>query len=286
MSVLKKIIIILLILTILIISLVYDSLYVAPSRFQVRYETLSDVKIPEQLNDLNIIYFSDLHYGTNMCGERLQKLIELINNCAPDIVLFGGDLISDQQYDQSQIDELTSSLAAIEARLGKFAVLGEYDHQQLDLVNQILVDSDFEILSNKALKIRNTGSQAITLIGIDCSIGGYNNEEAAFADVGPNSYNIVIAHTPDTVLNLPNDRTDYFIAGHTHGGQVNYLFGTTYDVEQADLALSGKHNVNDSYTLDISNGVGSIGSDARFLSYPEIVLYRLVHQEEQSNQTN
>ena len=147
MSVLKKIIIILLILTILIISLVYDSLYVAPSRFQVRYETLSDVKIPEQLNDLNIIYFSDLHYGTNMCGERLQKLIELINNCAPDIVLFGGDLISDQQYDQSQIDELTSSLAAIEARLGKFAVLGEYDHQQLDLVNQILVDSDFEILS-------------------------------------------------------------------------------------------------------------------------------------------
>ncbi len=280
MNVIKKIIIILLILTILTISLVYDSIYVAPSRFNVRYETLSDEKIPEQLNDINIVYFSDLHYGNNMQGNRLQKLIDTIDNCAPDILLFGGDLISDETYSQEQIDELTNALSSIDARLGKFAVLGEYDHQQIDLVNQIMQNSDFEILSNKALKIRNTGSQSITLIGIDCTIGNYDNISDAFIDVGPNSYNIVISHTPDTVLELPDDRIDYFIAGHTHGGQVNYIFGTTYEVEQANLAISGKHNVNDNYTLDISNGVGSIGNSARFLAYPEIVLYRLTHQEE------
>ncbi len=280
MSVIKKIIIILLILTILTISLVYDSIYVAPSRFNVRYETLSNEKIPEQLNDINIVYFSDLHYGSNMHGTRLQKLIDTINNCAPDILLFGGDLISDESYTQEQIDEITSALSSIDARLGKFAVLGEYDHQQIDLVIQIMQNSNIEILSNKALKIRNTGSQSITLIGIDCTIGNYDNISDAFIDVGPNSYNIVISHTPDTVLELPDDRIDYFIAGHTHGGQINYIFGTTYEVEQANLALSGKHNVNDNYILDISNGVGSIGSSARFLAYPEIVLYRLNHQEE------
>ncbi|MCI5773116.1 MAG: metallophosphoesterase [Erysipelotrichaceae bacterium] len=278
MTVLKKIIAILLILILLITSLVYDSIYVAPSRFQVRYETLSDTKIPEQLNDLNILYFSDLHYGHNMDKKRLDKLIALINNCAPDVILFGGDLIDDQQFSPEEIQELTTSLQTLEARLGKFAVLGEYDHLQLELVSQILHESNFEILSNKALKIRNTGSQSITLVGIDCSIGGYNNEAAAFQDVGTNSYNLVFAHTPDTLMNLPTDKTDYFIAGHTHGGQVNYLFGSTYSVEQAELALSGKHNVNDAYTIDVSTGVGTVGYDARFLAYPEVVLYRLVHE--------
>ena len=86
MNVIKKILIILLVIIILVVSLVYDSIYVAPSRFNVRYETLTSASIPEQLNDINILYFTDLHYGNLMNGQRLDKLTKTINDLCPDVI--------------------------------------------------------------------------------------------------------------------------------------------------------------------------------------------------------
>ena len=275
MNVIKKILIILLVIIILVVSLVYDSIYVAPSRFNVRYETLTSASIPEQLNDINILYFTDLHYGNLMNGQRLYKLTKTINDLCPDVILFGGDLISDQSYDQDQIDELTNALASLNAPLGKFAIYGEYDHQQIDLVNNILYNADFEVLANSYIRLRNKGSQSIIIAGIDCTIGNYDNVDLTFSNISSTSYNLILAHTVDTCLKLPKDKCDYFITGHTHGGQINYFLNTTYKVEDATLAISGKHQINNSYIMDISNGVGSIGSSTRFLAYPEVVMYTL-----------
>ena len=275
MNVIKKILIILLVIIILVVSLVYDSIYVAPSRFNVRYETLTSASIPEQLNDINILYFTDLHYGNLMNGQRLYKLTKTINDLCPDVILFGGDLISDQSYDQDQIDELTNALASLNAPLGKFAIYGEYDHQQIDLVNNILYNADFEVLANSYIRLRNKGSQSIIIAGIDCPIGNYDNVDLTFSNISSTSYNLILAHTVDTCLKLPEDKCDYFITGHTHGGQINYFLNTTYKVEDATLAISGKHQINNSYIMDISNGVGSIGSSTRFLAYPEVVMYTL-----------
>lgn len=284
MVVIKKILIILLTLTILILSLVYDSLYVAPSRFKVRYETLTSPKIPNQLQDINILYFSDLHYGSLLDNNDLIKLTDLINNCSPDIILFGGDLLANENYSQEQVESLTSLLASLEAPLGKFAVLGEYDHMQYDLATSILYNSNFEVLINKAIKLRNTGSQAINLIGIDCTIDDHDDVSLAYNEVGVNSFNITFAHTPDTCEKLPTDKTDYFISGHTHGGQANLLVKTTYEITESSYSISGKSEVNDSYIMDISTGVGNIGTKIRFLSYPEVVMYRLNKAQESSGE--
>ena len=39
--------------------------------------------------------------------------------------------------------------------------------------------------------------------------------------------------------------------------------------------LRGKHSINDAFTLDITNGVGTTQTDVRFLSDPEVVVYHL-----------
>lgn len=284
MVVVKKILIILLTLTILILSLVYDSLYVAPSRFKVRYETLTSPKIPDQLQDINILYFSDLHYGSLLNDNDLIKLTDLINNCSPDIILFGGDLLANEQYSTEQKTTLTTHLSSLEAPLGKFAVLGEYDHMQYELATSILYNSNFEVLINKGIKLRNTGSQAINLIGIDCTIDNHDDVSLAYNEVGVNTFNIAFAHTPNTCEKLPTDKTDYFISGHTHGGQANLLVKTTYEITESSYSISGKSEVNDSYIMDISTGVGNIGTKIRFLSYPEVVMYRLNKQQESSGE--
>lgn len=279
MNVIKKILIILLIIIILVISLLYDSIYVAPSRFNVRYETLEATNIPEQLNDINIVYFSDLHYGEMMNGQRLDKLINTINDLSPDVILFGGDLISNESYNEDQINELTNALASLNAPLGKFAIYGEYDHMQIDMVNNILYNANFEVLANSFIRLRNKGSQSMIIAGIDCTIGYYDSVETTFSNISTSSYNLVLAHTPDTCLKLPEDKCDYFIAGHTHAGQINYFINTSYKVEHATMGISGKHMINNAYIMDISNGVGSIDNITRFLAYPEVVMYTLKHIE-------
>ena len=108
--------------------LTYDAFNIAPKRYATRHETLSDEKIPRQLDDINILFFSDLEYGTFMNEERLNNLVDTINNISPDVIIFGGDL-----YDQEAIANadsntiLTNAFKSMDAPLGKYAVYGDND---------------------------------------------------------------------------------------------------------------------------------------------------------------
>ena len=79
MKLVQKLILVLALLLSVSSALIYDALYAAPSRFSVRHETLSSIYIPDQLNDVNILFFSDLDYGTFMDETRLNKLVTFIN---------------------------------------------------------------------------------------------------------------------------------------------------------------------------------------------------------------
>ena len=104
MSILKKVLIVFTILVVLVASLAFDAFYSAPSRFTVRYETLESIYIPEGLSDTSILFFSDLKYGPFMKEQRLQKLVQAINNLSPDVVIFGGDIFADD-YKPSEDDK-------------------------------------------------------------------------------------------------------------------------------------------------------------------------------------
>lgn len=77
-------------------AMYYDAFHTAPSRFMVRYETLSSVFIPEQMNDVSILAFSDLKFGPFMDQKRLEKLMDVIRSLSPDVVVFVGDLLDEQ----------------------------------------------------------------------------------------------------------------------------------------------------------------------------------------------
>lgn len=260
-----------------------DAFFFAPSRITTRYETLNSIYIPNQLNDVRILYFSDLHYGLFMDDERLDHVIERINALVPDVIIFGGDIFdqSVSTVSSQKRQHLTEAFAKLKAPLGKFAVFGDTDRtndtRRTD-VEQILYYSDFEILQNTSIKLRNLGSQAISITGLDSMVNGTPDVSAAFANISPTTFNIVVAHTPDQAATVPTDLTNYFIAGHSFGGQAYFILRSLYSPEGAEVFLRGKHNISDAFTLDISSGVGTTASDVRFLSNTEIVLYRLQHK--------
>ncbi len=284
MKILHKILIVLSLLVTITLSMYYDAFYAAPSRYKVRYETLSSVFIPKQLDDISILFFTDLDYGQFMNQQRLAKLVNTINDLSPDIIIFGGDM-----FDQSvthvtsqQVSSVQQFFKQLNAPLGKFAVLGDLDQKDTDTlekVRNVLYQSDFELLENTSILLRNGGSESITLIGINDGLTGTQNITSAFANVSKTSYQIAVCHTPDSADLVPTDLTKYMLSGHSHGGQVFYGFGALYTPAMAEKYLFGLHRINTSFTLDISSGVGTTIQDVRFLANAEVVLYRLKNKE-------
>lgn len=289
MKKITKVLGIIVIILFLVIFLLVDSFFVAPARFITRKETITDEKIPEQLDNMNILFFSDLKYGIYMNEERLNKLVETINNSGADVVIFGGDIYGDDVTVTEEANAiLTTAFSKIKAKYGKFAVYGDIDDSSevmKNAVNQIYSGSDFEVIQNTSYQIHKNGSQFITLVGLDNGVDGIKDISGAYANVSQNSYVFAICHTPDTANEVPTDLTDYFLAGHSLGGQANFFFSSMYEPTYAVKYLRGIHTIDNAFTLDITNGTGTVEQDVRFLQPAEVVVYTLKQESKKVEET-
>ena len=254
---LLRIVSILLVLALIFMGSMYYALFVAVNHTEVRYETLRSDKIPESMNDIQILFFTDVEYGAFMNENKLQDVIDTINDAQADVVIFGGDLFDYPEkngIDEETASSLTEMLKQIDAPLGKYAVLGERDQVSEEIrtqVTQILDGADFELLTNTAIRIRNGSMSGITLIGADSQVNGSPDLSAAFSNISDQEYNIMITHCPD-------------------GGYRQFDGSQTYSL--------GKYSIS-GMELQVSSGVGTTEINARLFSPSEVVVYRLVHTE-------
>ena len=80
------------IIVLLVIVLGFDvSLYHAiqyePSELAVNYRNIKDDKIPTSMNDVSILYFTDLQYGKFEDKERCDRVFAKIKELNPDILI-------------------------------------------------------------------------------------------------------------------------------------------------------------------------------------------------------
>ena len=230
------------------------------------YPVYSD-DINEELNGLKIVQFFDIHYGKNSSIKDIKKLVNLINEINPDIVIFTGDLI-DEEYIISNDDKesIMSEFNRITSNIGKFAIRGEED---FDDFKDIFDNSNFTILENKIEKIY-IGKSTINLIAVDDT---YSKEELTLSDA---NYSIGVIHKPDLADQVIDDyEPNMIIAGHSHNGQVILpLIGPVIKKEGAKKYISSHYDI-DGIPLYISGGLGNSYYPFRLLNHPSINLYRL-----------
>lgn len=278
---LLKLLAFLLLCAILVAGCLFYAIYISPDKLSITYEMLSSSKIPESMDDINIGYFSDIYYMEFMDDERLDKMIEKINSSEIDILLFGGDLFADAQnpnINAEVINKITEKLSTLKAPLGKFYVLGEKDNATVDthtLVANILYNAGFEDMSNRNIKLHNGTNEGITLIGLDNSINGSVDIQAAFSGTSSESYSLLFTHTPDNLALIAENNIDFAIAGHSLGGQIYLpLFGTLKKIDGAVTYMHGSYDFK-GFTLLVSNGLGTTGSDMRLFCPPQFNILRL-----------
>lgn len=284
---LLKIVSVLLILALCVAGIFFYSIFISVERLNVQYETISSTKIPADLNDVKIAYINDLEYNHYMDKERFTKMVDTINDARPDVLIFGGDIFYSPLTnipDEAIKQELITLLKSIDAPLGKFAVYGEQDHADettFEMVKDILYKSDFEVLNNTYIRIRNGSNESVTLIGLDSMVAGTIDISSAFANVNAEEFNILAMHCPDTILlpDLPKSSIDLAFAGHTHASQVYLPFlGPLSTTQGAEHYNHGTYNIN-GLLLHVANGLGTTKIDMRLFSPPQMLVYRLQHEE-------
>ncbi|MBU2566097.1 metallophosphoesterase [Patescibacteria group bacterium] len=263
----KKILKILAILVVLFVLVISDSYLQAYYPEIVQNEILFD-SMPSKLEDVKIVFLSDVHYGPRRSENWLKMIITAVNAQDPDLVLLGGDYVD---YHADYVEPVIRELSKIDAPLGIYAVMGNHDYfRAAELMPVAMEKYGIKLIDNKNTWI-DLGEGGFWLGGIADPTYGEPDYKKAEVDVKAEDFFILLSHTPDQIITLPDSMPDLVLSGHTHGGQITLfgkwvpyvpsVYGTDY--------ISGLYKIN-SMKLLVSNGVGTFKIPFRWFAPAQI----------------
>ncbi|MFQ5696646.1 MAG: metallophosphoesterase [Terriglobia bacterium] len=248
---------------VLSLALAAYAVWVEPYWIEVtRHELPAPVAAP-----LTIAHLSDLH--TLGLGRRERKLLALLEEEKPDLIVVTGDSRSGFGGDNAMVRQ---TVARLHAPLGVWVVRGNYDGaRSLQRALAPLESQGVRWLLNQGRAARPD----LWILGLDDFMTGAPDLEAASADVPASAYVIALFHGPAT-FDLAAGRIDLALAGHTHGGQVRFPFlpPLWLPYGTGDY-LEGWYEKNGS-RMYVSRGLGTSILPIRFLCRPELAFITLV----------
>ena len=240
---------------------------------RVKRYTFAEESVPEELDGWKFAFVSDLHYPSLFTPKRLGKLVRKLQKEAPDILLLGGDYVTDSD----SIDVLFESLSAAMPRWNTFAVLGNHDKRNEELIRQAMDKYGIYLLDGVAWRTEflDIGG-GYTVAGVYDSFANDTLFAQYVEQLDDSDFLIFLSHTPDFV-ERHSITADLAFAGHTHGGQVS-LFGLYTPVKNTRYGrrfLRGMNRTTNGVTMITTNGVGTSRRKVRFCVPSEIVIVTL-----------
>lgn len=171
------------------------------------------------LHGLRLCFVSDVHAGSFLDEDDLCRLFDRIQAEAPDLVLFGGDLINTRER---ELLLFRRPLQRLRPSLGMFAVPGNHDHfwgADIGLWTAFLEDQGVRVLTNRGQRIERDGD-SLWLCGVDDLTEGAPDLAAALHGRADGEPTVLLSHHPDFFFEAAAVDVDLTLAGHTHGGQI------------------------------------------------------------------
>jgi predicted MPP superfamily phosphohydrolase len=244
--------------------------------------------LPSSFHGFRIVQISDLHASFWVGRDYLMEVVREINNLEKDLVVISGDIITGTVNDfwkrwipaikGDYISMVVDVLGNLDGG-NKLAVLGNHDQwegkgTELRLVSG-LENVGIQVLRNSSKKLTR-GKSDIYIAGTDdiwvsCEI------EAAFRQVPPNEFKILLCHSPDVRGELKQEtKVDLTLCGHTHGGQVAVPFLTHHFIPIKDPLRYQAGLVKEPYGYTyVNRGIGTLVFPFRVAAPPEITYISL-----------
>ena len=238
--------------------------------------TIRTPKIPASVGKVRIVQISDVHLGLIIREERLSRILKLVREAAPDILVCTGDLVDGQINGMPSLAELFNG---INPPYGKYAVTGNHEfYAGLEQALAFIRKSGFRVLRNEAVDIKGV----LNIAGVDDrairprSVISDGAEKEMLSRLPQEQFTLFLKHRPlsdkDSI-----GLFDLQLSGHVHRGQIfpfSILTKFYYPVH------AGFSNLGSGSSLYVSSGTGTWGPPIRFLSPPEITVIDLVRNSE------
>ena len=271
---------ILIIFIILFLTIVYAR-YVGTMGLVTKEYTINDSDVPDGFDGIKIVHFSDLHYNRAISLSKVKSIIDEINLINPDIVVFTGDLIDrDATLSEKDYNDLTNLLLKINARYGKYAIMGNHDYiKDKEKVIDVYNGSNFKYLDNDYEVIYNKNMETIFIGGLGTISYEQEDINKTLDYLNENKdidYKIVLVHEPDISGQIAKDyHVNLILAGHSHNGQVRLpIIGAIYTPPHARKYYDNYYRIEGT-NLYISSGIGVSLVNYRLWNRPSINFYRL-----------
>ena len=248
------------------------------------YEIMSD-RIPQGFEGFRIAQVSDLHNAEFGIGNI--KLIELLSQTDPDMIVITGDLIDSRQTDIEialEFAQQATQIAPVYYVSGNHeARVPEYEDLKIGLVKAGVV-----ILENQKVQITREG-ESITIMGID---DPSFQEDYLFGDAASvtasalsefqnesGSYMVLLAHRPELFETYVDAGVDLVFSGHAHGGQFRLPFiGGLVAPNQGLFPEydSGGFVYTNGCMMHVSRGLGNSVFPVRLFNRPEMTVLEIL----------
>ena len=271
------------------IIIVFFTAYV-PLRMIYDYNTINiretvyhKKNIPDKLNNFRIVFISDIHADRYTDRKRILKFVRDVNSQNPDLVLIGGDFISSgPQY----IDTAAIYLGRINSKYGIYSCVGDHDNWAYRNDNQRSRREITEALAKQNIFMYDDKKISLLIdnakIGITFATETYPkrirpDELDSLVDhtVSKNNLNIMLVHQPrQIVINAAvKNKYDLILAGHTHGGQITFLFPF---INLTPTLIETNRIKGDFYLgktmMVVTPGLGMSIAPVRYNSTPEVTV--------------
>ena len=246
------------------------------------YELVSD-RIPQGFDGFRIAQISDLHIAE--FGERNEKLIQLLSQTDPDIIVITGDLIDSRHTDI----EIALDFARQAVKLAPvYYVSGNHEARvcEYEDLKMGLAEAGVIVLEEQKVQITREG-KSISILGID---DPSFQEDYLFGDSESvarqaienlqnesDGYTVLLSHRPELFNLYVDTGMDLVFSGHAHGGQFRLPFigGLVAPNQGFFPKYDAGQFTEENTTMIVSRGVGNSIIPIRFNNRPEIVLVTL-----------
>lgn len=256
---------------------------------------------------LRIVAIADIHICEPwMPLSRVREIVDQANAMKPDMFVLLGDFVGGHRLVNRLGSPISHSawapeLARLDAPLGRYAVQGNHDWWEYHDVQEkrggptrtelALRAAGIPVFENDAIRLEKDG-HAFWLAGLGdqwafylqadgsprkgrFDFEGVDDLPATLAKVTDDAPIVMMVHEPDIFAKMP-DQVALTMAGHTHGGQVQFLgFAPIIPSRYGSRYVYG-HIVENGRHLVVSGGLGCSGLPVRFGRPPEIVEIEVV----------
>lgn len=249
---------------------------------------ISSSRIPAAFSGFRIAQVSDLHNAE--FGKDNKKLLELLSESKPDIIVITGDLVDAKHTDIGVALDFAKeavNIAPVYYVTGNHeASLSQYNELKTGLETIGVV-----VLEDETIQLKRD-KEVITLIGLSdpnfTLKGDIFGEVPAMVSTKLNSladdessYTILLSHRPELFESYAHCKMDLVLSGHAHGGQFRLPF--IGGLIAPDQGIFPKYDAglftNGSTNMIVSRGLGNSIIPIRFNNRPEVIVIKLLNTD-------